>query len=493
MTFKHITELRKNGQLEEAYQEAKSDFDADKENIWTRRACAWVLYEFLKRDLETKQWSDFDCRISEIGKLELPTDEHLFFDQLAWQIAKRINTLEDMDNDGCSRIFKLISGFRFQPSAGYSYLFRTFHKQRGNWSDYINFCDWWNFDKFMPEDYESFTTENKQKVMSLAEQAHIGYANALLCLHDNLRIEAFLPRLENLMSKHPEYKYPLYFKSKLLLHIGKKQEAFDTLLPFVKTKANDFWVWQILGDATSDPNIAFSCYSRALTCPCMPQMLVKIKEQYATMLLKKGLYSEAKTEILHVLSTREKNGWRATEFLQHIQTEDWFGETSEKRSNAELYERFADDAENAVYTNSCKEGLVITSINHEKQTASFITLHLVSGFFRFKTILKSTPKVGETYTAKFSELKEGRNCQLLSIKKDEDKNNWTNNLCHFSGLLKQMQGKPFGIVVGERQVFVQAQLMKGINDGDNVKGTAVKSFDKHKNKEGWTALTIQSI
>ena len=49
MSFKEIKELRQAGRLEEALQLAKQAIEGDPENIWNKRAAAWVYYEFLKK------------------------------------------------------------------------------------------------------------------------------------------------------------------------------------------------------------------------------------------------------------------------------------------------------------------------------------------------------------------------------------------------------------------------------------------------------------
>lgn len=48
MNFKEINEIRKQGDLKTAYSYAEENLKADPENIWNKRAMAWVYYAFLK-------------------------------------------------------------------------------------------------------------------------------------------------------------------------------------------------------------------------------------------------------------------------------------------------------------------------------------------------------------------------------------------------------------------------------------------------------------
>jgi len=48
MSFKEIKELRQAGKLEEALQMANQALETDPDNIWNKRAIAWVYYDYIK-------------------------------------------------------------------------------------------------------------------------------------------------------------------------------------------------------------------------------------------------------------------------------------------------------------------------------------------------------------------------------------------------------------------------------------------------------------
>ena len=51
MSFKEVTKLRKNGQLNEALEMAKADLENDKSS-WSYRALFWVLHDMCKQCLD---------------------------------------------------------------------------------------------------------------------------------------------------------------------------------------------------------------------------------------------------------------------------------------------------------------------------------------------------------------------------------------------------------------------------------------------------------
>ena len=44
----------KAGQVEEAYEQAKADYEADSQNAWAQREMGWALYYMLRNDAERK-------------------------------------------------------------------------------------------------------------------------------------------------------------------------------------------------------------------------------------------------------------------------------------------------------------------------------------------------------------------------------------------------------------------------------------------------------
>jgi len=51
MSFKEINELRQAGKLDEALQMANQALETEPENIWNKRAAAWVYYDYIKKML----------------------------------------------------------------------------------------------------------------------------------------------------------------------------------------------------------------------------------------------------------------------------------------------------------------------------------------------------------------------------------------------------------------------------------------------------------
>ena len=88
MPAKEIKELRQSGRLEEALEMARNEYQADPQNIWTKRNLSWVYHEYLKANASADKYNDFVSWLNQMVALELPEDEKMLFDSLSFQLGK---------------------------------------------------------------------------------------------------------------------------------------------------------------------------------------------------------------------------------------------------------------------------------------------------------------------------------------------------------------------------------------------------------------------
>jgi hypothetical protein len=348
MSFKEIKELRKAGKLNEALVMANQFLEAEPNNIWNKRAAAWVYYDYLKKNAQPVSFEEFKDNLIKIKDLQLPEDEKMIFDNCAWQIGRMVFSMqkaEQVEYGKINELFEIIEEFNFtKPSEAYTFIYKAFHKGYQNWSKYLAFADWWNFDNFRSEDYLKEEFKGK-KMMSIAEQAYIAYSKKLLegvpldpfgqqRVIDKEKVQLFLPKLDSVISNHPEYQYPPYFKAKLLLALGSNENILSAFLPFAKQKRNDFWVWELMTEIfPEDEAVQFACYCKALSLKTPEDFLIKLRQTFAEMLIEKRMYNEAKTEIQKVIATREKHKWKIPHQVSHWTEEEWYKAATAKENN----------------------------------------------------------------------------------------------------------------------------------------------------------------
>jgi hypothetical protein len=503
MLFRKVRELRQSGKLEEAEQMVIAALQTEPANIWNKRAASWVYFDYLKKYAKPEHYDLFKEYLLKLKNQQLPEDEKMVFDNCAWQIGKIVFALQKtghVDYGKINELFEIIKDFHFtKPSEAYSFIYKAFHKGYQNWSNYLTFADWWNFDNLRSEDYlkEEF---NGKKMLSIAEQAYIAYSKKLLegepldpfgkqRVIDKEKIQSFLPKLDSLIDKHPDYQYPPYFKAKLLLALGDDENVLSAFIPFARQKRNDFWVWELMAEIFSeDKEIQFACYCKALSLKTPEDFLVKLRQAFAEMLIEKRMYHEAKTEIQKVIGIRKKHGWKLPNQIVQWTEQEWYKSAIAKKDNQDLYSSHIKQAEEILFQDIPEEIIVVEFVNENKSMLNFVKDKRKFGFFNYSGKL-TKPQIGDILKVRFNGDGQDGFYKILTAKK-ADSNTKSDAIKDFEGTIKIISPQNFGFI---KDIFVEPKIIEEskLTDGQQVKGRAILSFNKMKNEWGWKAIEIK--
>ncbi|UCS94975.1 hypothetical protein KZP23_08175 [Echinicola marina] len=503
MSFREIKELRKTGKLEEALEMANQALETEPDNIWNKRAAAWVYYDYLKKSSQPDSFDAFKENLIKIKSLQLPEDEKMVFDNLAWQIGSMVfglHKLEHVDYGKINGLLDIIKEFHFtKPSEAYSFIYKAFHKGYQNWSKYLEFADWWNFENFLPEDYLKEEFKDK-KIMAIAEQAYIAYSKKLLegelvdpfgqeRAIDKNKIKIFLHQLDKIIEKRPEYQYPPYFKAKLLLALGDDENILSSFLPFAKQKRNDFWVWEVMAEIFPDEKeVQFACYCKALSLKTPEDFLVKLRQTFAGMLVERQMYNEAKTEIQKVVVTREQHEWKLPNQIIQWTEQDWYKSATPNMDNKYLYSKHVKKAEEILFQDVPEEVIAVEFVNENKNILNFVKDKQKFGFFNYSGQLDKL-QIGDILKVRFNGEGQDGFYKILSAKRAET-DQASDAIKYFEGTLRVIYPQNFGFI---EDVFIEPKLIQdnNISNGQIVKGKAILSFNKKKNEWGWKAIELK--
>lgn len=502
MPFKEVKELRKSGKLEEALIMANQDLEKEPANIWNKRSIAWVYHDYLKENATKENFEKFVDFLNKLKALELPADEKMVFDTCAYQIGKLIFNIahdEHIDYAKVNLIFEHIKDFHFtKPSESYSFLYKAFHKSFKGSRYYYDLFNWWGFSNFSSQDYlaEEF---NNQKSISLVEQAYINYAKTLLSFEklENTAlgtgigkkdINSFLPALDEIINKYPEYQYPPYFKAKLLLALGDEKDVLTNFIPFAKKKRNDFWVWELLADTfQAEDERKIACLCKALSLKTPNEFLINTRQKLTEILIKQNKFQEAKTEIEKILLARNDNNWKIPKQISEWTEQDWFKNNSSLKDNFSFYKQYLKSAEEILFADIPEETVVIEFVNENKSIINFVKDKSKHGFFGYSGMIDK-PKIGDLISVRFNGEGQDGFYKVLSIKKSSS-DSVCNAIKDFQGNLKMREPASFGFV---EDIFIEPSLIvkHELNKNDLIKGKAILSFNKKKNEWGWKAIEI---
>jgi len=497
MPAKEIKELRQAGKLEEAYTMAKVELEADLSNIWGKRNLSWVLYAQL--DELASNLDAFIVKINEVKELDLPASEEMFYENISIVIAKaaRVITHEPiLDINKMHRLFDSIKELSLKRnSKWFSVLFNAMHKGMKESNRYIEFADWWDFENFRAEDFQKEKMPNGKEVMAIAEQAYIAYAKHLLpkqtqhgeIIFNNEKAEAFLPVLSQIVKDYPQFQYPAYFNAKLLLALGDKDNMLKSLLPFARKKRNDFWVWEVLSEAfQAEPDKVLACLCRALYCKSHEEMLVKIRQRLASMLIERQEYGEAKTEIELLIAARSQQGFGIPPMVTEWVKQDWYQQASAKSDNHSFYRQYLEEAEALLFADLPEELIFADYINTDKKILQFITRTNKTGFFRYDRLLKS-PKAGDVLRVRFQEYAHNAPSKVFTARVCADEADTSIFVRDVSGVVRVDAGNPFGFL-GEAYIHPSIIEKRNLKNGQVLEGKMARTFN-HKTKTfGWKLI-----
>ena len=487
--YDEIIALRKCGDYKSAYEMATVHKSEEPDCLWVNNQIGWCLFEMLKANATIAQGEEFLLRLQEVVDLnnERPLDGFIV-NNLVWPIRTFVvnccsngNAMDDL----LYRTFGLLQQIPFDPAnENYGILLGAFIKAK-KWAGLKEFIEWWNLDNIKEKDCQPFVTSEGHKTMSVAEQAYIAYSNILLegiasNTVDEGRVLSYTERLANVITSHPDFQYPSFFQAKLLLGIGYKKEAMEALMPFVKKKAKDYWVWDLLGDAQSDIDLRISCYCKALSCHGKEQYLRKLHLKLCDLFLKKEMYNEASAELVAAIAISKNNGWALPYNYQDYTMETWYLSADKKSDNTEFYKNNVFAAEQLTYSDYSQTPILVVKINKEKHVANFVTAEHKMGFFSCKGI---KCKVGEAYLCRM-ENDNGSHYKVY-VCEPTDGVKW-GLIKEFSGPLAIKQGG-YGFV---GDIFVHASMINGIENNSVVSGMAIPSYDEKKGRWGWSTLRL---
>lgn len=483
----------KAGNVDEAYQTAKSDLAEAPQDVCAQREVAWALYYMLKADMVSKDGSAFISHLEEVAGLNLitPTIDVIIFKSILWKLAGFIKNIPESNVGEINKLFSIFGKYSFAPSKEYSYLLSSC-LHFNTWEHLTDFLEWWDLDNLLLEDYQPYMSEQGRKIMSLAERAYIAYSKALLRLDDKDRIRQFLPKIEKLMDDHPDMMYPGYFCGKLMLATGVAgEDALNKVMPFVRKKQSEFWIWQLLAEIyKQDTDKCLACLLRAVHCKAKEEFLGKVRIRLASVYIFHKDYCRAKFQIDKIVQCYSKQGWHLPKDVQDWVRESWMNDAVADGSDGiEDYKRIT----NAILSHGTNESIaVVVYVNDESKRATVVygeekravlKLHSLNVKVTEGTLLKIHWLLGE---------KEGINVVSAELIGPEMQD--TAYIKRINGTVMKSADKPFAFIKGQgidcfiAPAMVQKYSLKG---GETASVLAVYNYNKKKEKWTWVCLSIK--
>lgn len=405
-TSKDVFAKRREGALDEAYQMALELMQAPQVGDWDFKAFAWCLIDLIKRDVQAGSHQNLEhyrCQLEAI-KVD-PEDEVLpksiryvltlcnphgqlisqakeFSKQgqhqdainlyrkvwqsgsadrdiqtsLGWELYKLSKALVKVDNPNVVAVKRNLNDYIKldveKPSLLHTCILQLAAKLSGDGFSMLAFTRLWDLNYLRPEDFERYQSDDGKEYPSLAEKV-IQQASKEAASSDNAQsLDYILPHISNAINRFPDNIWLKLDKAKVLLAQGKNDEALAFGLEVAKSKVNDYWAWELLGDisAENDPEAAMGCYCKALLSSNDDKFTGKVRLKLAERMTDLGEYSSARGEVERVISYREREGQRIPDAASRLASQAWYAETVAASSNLGYYRSRAPVAEALLFS-----------------------------------------------------------------------------------------------------------------------------------------------
>ncbi len=394
ITSNEVFAKRKEGAIDEAYQMALELMAAQQVDDWGRKAFGWCLIDLIKRDVKSGNTENLPHYRMQLESIEFdPSDDVLtkgirnalslcnpFGQQISeakalsksgrhaeataiyrkvwangaadqetqtsfgWELYKHTKALMAGENFNVGEVKRNLSDYLKldldKPSVLHSCVLRLAAKLAGQEKlSMLGFSRHWDFKYLQPEDFERYRAEDGKEYPSLAEKA-IQQAGKEAASAERAEYQAYmLPFINLAIERFPDNVFLKLNKAKVLLALGRHDEALAFGIAVTKAKSNDYWAWGLLGEIVSqkDPEAAHGCYCKALTCPAEVKFTGKIRLKVAQRMLEVNDYAAAKHEVEAILQSKGQEGHKIPEAVAEMAAQAWFAETQAKASNRDYY------------------------------------------------------------------------------------------------------------------------------------------------------------
>lgn len=362
---------------------------------------------------------------------------------------------------------------------------------------FSGFLNLWNLENLREEDWTQAESGEGNTIPSLVEKMITVYVKEMVITPTVSPSEAFLSVMEQALVKYPKNEHLPRYKAQLLIKSGRGEEAIAFYKKLIIKKPMNFYLWSELAELTEDENCKIGLLCKGLSyCP-KEEFLGKLHVALAKCFVERQMYSNAVAELTKVREVYQSHDWKNLP-PGFYETYRQIPSGTEPTDNKALYRDYAPKADEYVYSEFPAEVVVKISEkvsemkprdgrpqSRNPRTIVKWTLKKADGSIVYlNPAYYALPKKAPVGTCLSIRISRDRivTAVILNAVPETD---WVREV---KGKLERKishnTGKPFGFVKGH---YVAEKLLKGQEDGAQVKGIAIKG------KDHWQMISLEAI
>ncbi|MGR5458219.1 tetratricopeptide repeat protein [Vibrio alfacsensis] len=462
--FRTVTNLRKSGQLQEAWNTGFQALESAPQDVYLKGALFWVCYEFLKQHQEK-----ISNRASSSGNYR-PSDYEF------QQIEELLQTVMRLEI----------------PTGGLEYkmLLVQFRKNL-EWFPTLVHCVLRHQEAvFDSEAMQPFQTD-KGEVPSLMLSSTRQVISAWLRAKTQWQIE--LDAVVALIQLTKEYaadtKHLIwldYDYAKCLVINGQFEQARALILPILRKKQKESWAWGALAATyrTEDIDLATKFFAKGIVSAHDVTFSLRLLSGIVPLLVEKQQLAEASMCVKTAMAVYQSNGWKMKPELERFCQSQWFDETVDQTHLTAYLTSLSNDATDYLHGPLMQVNAIIENI-HKSGKGFHVFVNKSTSYSVRMGLHKGKPEVGEHVVLLLSkndgtaEVVESKPCKETQV----------DDVSYVEGPLR-ITPKGFGFV---DDTFVPPFLIGDLPGDSHVKALRVMTWDKVKCRYSWKAIKLTKI
>ena len=336
------------------------------------------------------------------------------------------------------------------------------------------------------DDWAQFITDSGNTLPSTVEKLIGVYAKELKT--DKVESpEDFAELVDKALLKYPKNQNMPNFKETVLLSQGRTEEALKYYRELILKFPAKFYLWNQMSELVDGLDTKIGLLSKALNCGDDEEFLGGVRLRMASLLLQKGMPSNAKFELEKYRSTYQGKGWNLKPAFWDLYNQLTSVETAS--DNKKLYSDYSVYANQFIY-NDLPEQLIIKIDEKQLDDRNHPGRKFTQWILRGQTGILTLKK-----PAKFGLAPRTPNGTPFSVKTHDGKIVWirpNQSTPHFpwlkevSGTIRlktDRKGNRYTIIQG---VYVGEKLLKRMEDGRAIKVLAIQQEDGR-----WSAISLE--
>lgn len=251
-----------------------------------------------------------------------------------------------------------------------------------------------DFDRYRPEGSDKDFDGLVEKVIRAVSKSAINPpADAP---HELKELEWTVDFVGSHFERFPGQAWFPHYYGKLLITVGRLEEAREYVLAVLKDKRNEFWAWENLAATYGADQIELriDCLCRALQCRVQDEAyLLGVRTELARQLAATGHSDKARAQVDRVGEIREEHRWaRLSAETREMADSEWYKAAVSNPGDKAFYTRRAARADRILYDSADWTDAVVTGRIPPGKGRPPLTMLGYSGGGRTQEILVSYEK-----------------------------------------------------------------------------------------------------